>query len=121
MGAQLGVTSITSASLSFSLSELCLPRRIFCPVKVSGPVCVCDYQFIDEGLSEVIDRLKEMLDIQAADGDLDTRQEVTPEMIKSDVTAGGLKHIVFSVVRFVLQWNIHLMKMCVSRVTCGNC
>ncbi|XP_028283520.1 protein odr-4 homolog [Parambassis ranga] len=68
-------------------TELCLPRRVFCPVKVSGPVCVCDYQFIDEGLCEVTDRLKEMLDIEAADGDLDTRQEMTPEMIKSDVTA----------------------------------
>ncbi|XP_069029338.1 protein odr-4 homolog [Embiotoca jacksoni] len=64
-----------------------LPRRIFCPVKVPGPVCVCDYQFSDEGLSEATDRLKEMLDIDAAEEDLDTRQEMTAEILKSHVTA----------------------------------
>ncbi|CAN9503408.1 unnamed protein product [Ophioblennius macclurei] len=64
--------------------QLCLPRRVFCPLKVSGSVCVCDYQFNDEGLSEVSDRLKEMLDIDAADGDLDTSQELTAEVPQSD-------------------------------------
>lgn len=67
--------------------QFCLPRRIFCPVKVSGPVCVCDYQFSDEGLSEVTDRLKEMLDIDAVEQDLDTRQEITAEIIESSVAA----------------------------------
>ena len=72
-----------------SLSEkFCLPRRIFCPVKASGPVCVCDYQFSDEGQSEVTDRLKEMLDIDAAEEDLDTSQEVPTEIIERDVAAG---------------------------------
>lgn len=69
------------------IEQLCLPRRIFCPVKVTGPVCVSDYQFSDEGLPEVIDRLKEMLDIDAAEEDLDTRQEVTAEVIECNVTA----------------------------------
>uniref|UniRef100_A0A3Q3J0A5 Protein odr-4 homolog n=1 Tax=Monopterus albus TaxID=43700 RepID=A0A3Q3J0A5_MONAL len=69
--------------------HFCLPRRVFCPVKASSPVCVCDYQFSDEGLSEVTDRLKEMLDITAAEDDLDTRQEMTAEVIASDITAGG--------------------------------
>uniref|UniRef100_A0A3B3DPA5 Protein odr-4 homolog n=1 Tax=Oryzias melastigma TaxID=30732 RepID=A0A3B3DPA5_ORYME len=41
--------------------EFCLPRRIFCPLKSSGSLYVCDYQFSDEGLSEIVDRLKEML------------------------------------------------------------
>ncbi|XP_044074401.1 protein odr-4 homolog [Siniperca chuatsi] len=67
--------------------QFCLPRRIFYPVKVSGPVCVCDYQFSDEGLSEVTDRLKEMLDIDAAEEDLDTRQETPAEIRERDVAA----------------------------------
>lgn len=68
---------------------LCFPRRIFCPVKTGGPVCVCDYQYSDEGQSEVTERLKEMLDIDAAEADLDTRQETpadqTPEIAERDV------------------------------------
>ncbi|XP_051262268.1 protein odr-4 homolog [Dicentrarchus labrax] len=67
--------------------KLCLPRRIFCPVKVSGPVCVCDYQFSDEGQSEVTDRLKDMLDIDAAEEALDTRQETPAEILERDVAA----------------------------------
>nr|XP_046263714.1 protein odr-4 homolog [Scatophagus argus] len=67
--------------------QFCLPRRIFCPIKVSGPVCVCDYQFGDEGQSEVTDRLKEMLDIDAAEEDLDTRQEVSAEIVETDIAA----------------------------------
>uniref|UniRef100_A0A3Q2VXF5 Protein odr-4 homolog n=1 Tax=Haplochromis burtoni TaxID=8153 RepID=A0A3Q2VXF5_HAPBU len=67
----------------------CLPHRIFCPLKVSGPLCVCDYQFSDEGLSEVTERLKEMLDIDAAEEDLDTRQEMTFEITGCDITPGG--------------------------------
>ncbi|KAM8728887.1 protein odr-4 homolog isoform 1-T1 [Acanthopagrus schlegelii] len=67
--------------------QFCLPRRIFCPVKVSGPVCVCDYQFSDEGQSEVTERLKEMLDIDTTEEDLDTRQEAPSETTKEDVAA----------------------------------
>lgn len=51
-------------------------------------MCVCDYQFSDEGLSDVTDRLKEMLDIDAAEEDLDTRQEMTAEIVESSVAAG---------------------------------
>ncbi|XP_059201394.1 protein odr-4 homolog [Centropristis striata] len=68
-------------------TELCLPHRVFCPVRVSGPVCVCDYLFSDEALSEVTDRLKEMLDIDAVEADLDTRQETPAEIIEGDVAA----------------------------------
>ena len=75
--------------LSSVSEQLCLPRRIFCPVKAAGPVCVCDYQFSDEGLSEMTERLREMLDIDAAEKDLDTTQEMTAEIIESDVSAGG--------------------------------
>uniref|UniRef100_A0A4W6E9Q7 Protein odr-4 homolog n=1 Tax=Lates calcarifer TaxID=8187 RepID=A0A4W6E9Q7_LATCA len=68
--------------------QLCVPRRVFCPVKTSGPVCVCDYQFSDEGLCELTDRLKEMLDMDAAEEDLDTRQESTLQTIHSSITEG---------------------------------
>lgn len=51
-------------------------------------MCVCDYQFSDEGQSEVIDRLKEMLDIDTAEEDLDTSQETPAEIIERDVWAG---------------------------------
>ncbi|KAG7235750.1 hypothetical protein INR49_002252 [Caranx melampygus] len=67
--------------------QYCLPRRVFSPIKAPGPVCVCDYHFNDEGLSEVTDRLKEMLDMDAAEEDLDTRQEMTAEITGSYVTA----------------------------------
>uniref|UniRef100_UPI0037E931F4 protein odr-4 homolog n=1 Tax=Semicossyphus pulcher TaxID=241346 RepID=UPI0037E931F4 len=67
--------------------QLCLPCRIYCPVKVSGPVCVCDYHFSDEGLSEVTERLKEMLDIDVAEEDLDTAQETPAEITERDVVA----------------------------------
>ncbi|XP_060899835.1 protein odr-4 homolog [Labrus mixtus] len=65
--------------------RFCLPCRIYCPVKVSRPVSVCDYRFSDESLSEVTDRLKEMLDIDVAEGDLDTTQEMPAEFIEGDV------------------------------------
>ncbi|XP_029380777.1 protein odr-4 homolog isoform X2 [Echeneis naucrates] len=75
---------------SVSLSEhFCLPCRVFCSVKASRSVCVCDYRFNDEGLSEVTERLKEMLDIDAAEEDLDTKQEMTAEILE-DITAEPL-------------------------------
>ncbi|CAK6969429.1 protein odr-4 homolog isoform X2 [Scomber scombrus] len=74
-----------------------LPRRVFCPVKVSGPVCVCVYQFSDEGLSEVTDRLKEMLDMDAAEQDLDTRQEITAEVIESGAASDATEPAVENV------------------------
>ncbi|XP_061926363.1 protein odr-4 homolog isoform X2 [Entelurus aequoreus] len=58
----------------------CLPHRVFSPVGVGGPLFVCDYQFKDEDPMEVIDRLKEMLDIDAAHKDLDTQLEVAAEV-----------------------------------------
>lgn len=67
--------------------QFCLPRRVFCPLKVGGPVSVCDYQFSDEGPSEVTDRLKEMLDVDAAEDDLDTRQETAAKITERDVAA----------------------------------
>uniref|UniRef100_A0AAV2JW32 Protein odr-4 homolog n=1 Tax=Knipowitschia caucasica TaxID=637954 RepID=A0AAV2JW32_KNICA len=67
--------------------DLLVPRRIFCPVKGRSPVCVCDYQFSDEGPSEAAVRLKEMLDLDAAEEDIDTSQEnvtITTSDIKAE-------------------------------------
>ncbi|XP_028328138.1 protein odr-4 homolog isoform X2 [Gouania willdenowi] len=76
---------LTSGQDNRHTEHLCLPRRVFCPV--NGPVSVCDYQFSDEGLCEVSERLKEMLDISTTDEDLDVRQETAAELIQDDVTA----------------------------------
>lgn len=91
------------------LEQFCLPRRIFCPVKVSGPVCVCDYQFSDEGQSEVTERLKEMLDIDTTEEDLDTRQEAPSETTKEDVAAGmaDCLYTVSIMLFMVLLYKIH--------------
>ncbi|XP_057712482.1 protein odr-4 homolog [Corythoichthys intestinalis] len=62
--------------------QFCLPHRVFCPARLSGSLCVCDYQFNDEDPTEVIDRLKEMLDIDSSDQDLDTKQEIAAEIIE---------------------------------------
>lgn len=56
---------------------------------MKGSLCVCDYHFSDEGLSELTDRLKEMLEVDAAEEDLDMTQEITAEVLQSDATAGG--------------------------------
>ncbi|CAL8276860.1 unnamed protein product [Lota lota] len=53
--------------------SLSLPLRVLYPLQ---GVCVCDYQFGDEGPGEVVDRLKEILDLDARQEDLDTTQEV---------------------------------------------
>uniref|UniRef100_A0A087XJA1 Protein odr-4 homolog n=1 Tax=Poecilia formosa TaxID=48698 RepID=A0A087XJA1_POEFO len=66
--------------------QSCLPRRVFCPVKSTGPLSVCDYQFSDEGLSEMTDRFKEMLDMDAAEEDLDATCEIIAEVIESEAT-----------------------------------
>ncbi|XP_034071196.1 protein odr-4 homolog isoform X1 [Gymnodraco acuticeps] len=65
----------------------CLPHRVFCPLKASGPLCVCDYQFSDESVCEVTERLKEMLDIDAAEEDLDSSQEAPGEITEREVGA----------------------------------
>lgn len=69
-------------------------------------MCVCDYQFSDEGPSEVIDRLKEMLDIDAAEKDLDTSQETAAEIIERDVLAGREEVCVcrVSALGFMISW-----------------
>uniref|UniRef100_A0A3B5LM46 Protein odr-4 homolog n=1 Tax=Xiphophorus couchianus TaxID=32473 RepID=A0A3B5LM46_9TELE len=64
--------------------QFCLPRRVFCAVKSTGPLSVCDYQFSDEGLSEMTDRFKEMLDMDAAEEDLDATQEMIAEVLESE-------------------------------------
>lgn len=68
--------------------QFVFPRRIFFPLRERGPLCVCDYQFSDEDRSELPDRLKEMLDIDALEEDLITDQETQPELVEDEVPAG---------------------------------
>lgn len=67
---------------------------------------MCDYQFSDEGQSEVTERLKEMLDIDAAEEDLDTSQETPAETMERDVLAGREKDRV-SALWFTISWLIN--------------
>uniref|UniRef100_A0A674AQY4 Protein odr-4 homolog n=1 Tax=Salmo trutta TaxID=8032 RepID=A0A674AQY4_SALTR len=55
-----------------------LPRRVFAPVPGMS-LCVCDYMFPDECVSDVSDRLKEMLDWETPEDSIDTSQEAVPE------------------------------------------
>lgn len=68
--------------------QFVFPRRTFFPLRERGPLCVCDYQFSDEDQSELPDRLKEMLDIDALQEDLITDQEAQPELAEDEVPAG---------------------------------
>ncbi|CAL8321785.1 unnamed protein product [Arctogadus glacialis] len=54
--------------------RLSLPTRVMCPLRGLG-VGVCDYRFSDEGPLEVLDRLKEILDLEVRQEDLDHTQE----------------------------------------------
>ncbi|XP_072547067.1 protein odr-4 homolog isoform X2 [Salminus brasiliensis] len=51
-----------------------LPRRVFAPLSGSG-LTLCDYMFPDETPADVAERLKEMLDWDSAEGDIDTSVE----------------------------------------------
>lgn len=51
-------------------------------------MCVCDYQFSDEDQSELTDRLKEMLDVDATEEDLISNQEVQSEMVEEEAFTG---------------------------------
>lgn len=53
--------------------RLSLPQRVLCPLQ---GVCVCDYRFADEDLGDVVERLKEILDLDAGQEVLDAGQEV---------------------------------------------
>lgn len=97
----------------FFLSEdFNLPRRIFCPLKVTWPVCACEYQFIDEGLADLIERLKEMLDIDATFDNLDTKQEIPAEIGERSVPTGRSHKVVLC----VLKLQIFIALNCISRV-----
>lgn len=73
---------------AYSQEDFNLPRRIFCPMRTTGPVSACEYQFVDEGLADLTERLKEMLDIDVAVGDLDAAQEVPAEIGERSVPTG---------------------------------
>uniref|UniRef100_A0A671N6U6 Protein odr-4 homolog n=1 Tax=Sinocyclocheilus anshuiensis TaxID=1608454 RepID=A0A671N6U6_9TELE len=51
-----------------------LPRRVFAPMPISG-LSVCDYMFPDESTADVAERLKEMLDCETPEENIDTGLE----------------------------------------------
>ncbi|XP_067109457.1 protein odr-4 homolog isoform X1 [Osmerus mordax] len=55
-----------------------LPVRVFAAAPCGG-VCACDYMFADEGLADVSERIREMLDWDTPPGDLEVTQEVRSE------------------------------------------
>lgn len=59
-------------------------------MKVTWPAMVCEYQFIDEELADLIERLKEMLDIDATIDKLDTKQELPAENGEKSVPTGRI-------------------------------
>ncbi|KAI4883044.1 hypothetical protein NFI96_031490, partial [Prochilodus magdalenae] len=64
-----------------------LPRRVFAPLPGSG-LKVCDYMFPDESATDVADRLKEMLDWEPAEEDIDTSVEALACSSASVLEAG---------------------------------
>ncbi|XDV27146.1 hypothetical protein PO909_030726 [Leuciscus waleckii] len=64
-----------------------LPRRVFAPMPFSG-LSVCDYMFPDESTADVADRLKEMLDWETPEEDIDisleSNQLFSPELEMTD-------------------------------------
>lgn len=59
-------------------------------MKVTWPAMVCEYQFIDEELADLIERLKEMLDIDATIDKLDTKQELPAGNGEKSVPTGRI-------------------------------
>lgn len=64
-------------------------------MKATWPVCACEYQFVDEGLADLLERLKEMLDIDATIDDLDTTQEIPAEIGEKSVPTGRIDEVAF--------------------------
>ena len=51
-------------------------------------MCVCDYRFSDEGPVEVVDRLKEILDLEVRQEDLDHTQEGEAVAVETQPSGG---------------------------------
>ncbi|XP_051717173.1 protein odr-4 homolog isoform X2 [Ctenopharyngodon idella] len=76
-----------------------LPRRVFAPMPFSG-LSVCDYMFPDESTADVAERLKEMLDWETPEEDIDisleNNQLFSPELEITD-DHGSSKHVISEV------------------------
>lgn len=66
-------------------------------MKTTWPVCACEYQFIDEDLADLIERLKEMLDIDVTINDLDATQEIPAEIGEKSVPTGRIHKVALCV------------------------
>lgn len=83
-------------------------------MKTTWPVCACEYQFIDEGLADLIERLKEMLDIDVAINDLDTAQEIPAEIGEKSVATGRIHKVGLCVPGYVLYFYQFLFSYCIG-------
>lgn len=70
-------------------------------MKTTWPVCACEYQFIDEGLADLTERLKEMLDIDVTINDLDTTQEIPAEIGEKNVLTGRIHKVGLCVLGYI--------------------
>lgn len=76
---------------------------------------VCEYQFIDEELADVIERLKEMLDFDATIDKLDTKQELPAENGEKSVPTGRIYKVILLCTQIIAFMIYKLMQpYCVS-------
>ncbi|XP_050990486.1 protein odr-4 homolog [Labeo rohita] len=68
-----------------------LPRRVFAPMPIAG-LSVCDYMFPDESTADVAERLKEMLDCETPEEDIDTSLE-SNQWITDSHSDDSSKHV----------------------------
>lgn len=81
---------------------------------------VCEYQFIDEELADVIERLKEMLDFDATIDKLDTKQELPAENGEKSVPTGRIYKVLLlcrQIILFMIyKLSNHIVFHCISSV-----
>lgn len=73
-------------------------------MKTTSPVCACEYQFIDEGPTDLTERLKEMLDIDVTINDLDTTPEIPAESGEKNVPTGRIHKVALCVLGYMLHF-----------------
>ncbi|RXN25806.1 odr-4-like protein [Labeo rohita] len=95
---QIPVTGSSSDNTdkSMKVTSLCsgqqaLPRRVFAPMPIAG-LSVCDYMFPDESTADVAERLKEMLDCETPEEDIDTSLE-SNQWITDSHSDDSSKHV----------------------------
>lgn len=73
-------------------------------MKTTSPVCACEYQFTDEGPTDLTERLKEMLDIDVTINDLDATPEIPAESGEKNVPTGRIHKVALCVLGYILHF-----------------